>query len=256
MNEINEKYMTIKTPIEIEKMRKACKLAAQALDHVKRAVKPNITTGKLDEIAHDFIIKNGGIPASLNYKGFPKSICTSVNDVVCHGIPSFNEILRDGDIVNVDIAVIVDGYHGDNSLTLPVGNIDPKASLLLNVANDCLNLAINHIKPGVRTREIGEIIELNAARFGFTSVREFVGHGIGRGYHEPPQILHYKNSEQAFRLKPGMTFTIEPMINAGYPFVKMDNDGWTARTVDGSLSAQFEHTILVTETGHEILTTP
>lgn len=250
-----DRYVTIKTPKEIEKMRKACHLAAAALKHTVAEVKPGISTGELDRIAHKFIVDQGATPASLNYLGFPKSICTSVNDVVCHGIPNDKEILREGDIINLDIAVILDGWYGDNSVTVPVGPVSPIAEKLLVTARECMEKAIAHVKRGIRTRELGEIIENHAKSRGFSSVKDFVGHGIGQTYHEPPQILHYKNSEPSIRLSPGMTFTIEPMINVGLPYVNVDRvDGWTARTRDKSLSAQFEHTILVTDHGHEILT--
>lgn len=255
MNETLELYVTIKGPEQIEKMRAAGRLAAQALRHTVAAVTPGITTADLDSIAYKFIRENGGRPASLGYKGFPKSICTSVNDVVCHGIPSEKERLNEGDIINLDVAVILDGWYGDNSVTIPVGQCDEFKHRLMTVTRECMERAIAHVKPGIRTRELGGIIEEHAAANGFTTVKEFVGHGIGQGYHEPPQILHYKNNETSIRFKPGMIFTVEPMINAGRQDVMLDqSDGWTVRTCDRSLSAQFEHTVLVTDTGHEILT--
>lgn len=250
----NEQFITIKSSAEILRMRAACKLAAEALKYTAGVVKPGISTGMLDRLAMEFILERGAVPASLGYRGFPKSICTSVNDVVCHGIPSDNEFLREGDIVNIDIAVILDGFHGDNSVTVPVGKIDEMSFKLITTTKGALDAAIQIVKPGLRTRAIGAVIDDYVHERGFTSVKEFVGHGIGLGYHEPPMILHYKNKEASIRLQPGMTFTIEPMINVGSCETQMMDDGWTVKTADGTRSAQFEHTILVTETGFEILT--
>jgi methionyl aminopeptidase len=236
-------------------MRAAGKLAAQALKHVASHVKPGLSTGALDDIARQFIIQHNATPASLNYKGFPKSICTSMNNVVCHGIPSYTEILKDGDIINLDVAVILDGWYGDNSQMCSVGVISDADKKLIDTTELSLVKAIEIVKPGIRTRDIGAIIEDVATSNGCTSVQEFVGHGIGENYHEDPQILHYRNVEPSVRLQPGMIFTIEPMLNAGSRDVILDDsDGWTVRTRDGNKSAQFEHTILVTETGFEILT--
>lgn len=251
---LDEQFVTIKTVTEIEKMRAAGRLAAESLRHTCAAIAPGVTTLQLDRIAHDFIRAHGAVPSSLGYRGFPRSICTSINDVVCHGIPSKDAILREGDIINVDIAVYLDGYHGDTSMTMPVGRVSDTAERLLRTTLGSLMNAISHVKPGLRTRDIGGLIEDVIVPEGFSSVRDFVGHGVGRGYHEPPMIFHYRNKEEAVRLRPGMVFTIEPMINVGKPDVYIESDGWTARTRDGSLSAQFEHTILVTETGYEILT--
>lgn len=260
---IYEEYVSIKSEREISLMRRASWIAAQALQETLRAAKPGVTTAELDRIAHRFIAEAGAVPASLGYgrtydrMAFPKSICTSVNDVVCHGIPSETTVLKHGDIINVDIAVIVEGYHGDTSATVPVGTCSEQAQRLIDVTRRALNAAIAHVKPGVRTREFGTIIEDIAVAAGFSTVRDFVGHGVGRAYHEPPQILHCRNDGPSVRLRPGMTFTIEPMLNIGSAEVLLDKrDGWTVYTSDGSLSAQFEHTILVTPEGHEILTLP
>lgn len=256
-DKLMNEYVTIKNEEQIFKMRAAGKLAAQALRHTASFVRPGISTGELDKIAHQFIIEHKAIPASLNYKGFPKSICTSVNNVVCHGIPSNKEILKNGDIINIDVAVILDGWYGDNSSTEAVGTISSNAMHLVETTKLATMTAIKHVKPGIRIREIGAIIEDIARVAGLSSVKEFVGHGIGQGYHEPPQVLHYKNNDPCIRLKEGMTFTIEPMLNEGSGLVILDSaDGWTVRTQDGSLSAQFEHTVLVTSTGFEILTLP
>lgn len=255
MNETLERYLTIKSPAQIEKMREAGRVAAEILRLTADRVEPGITTGELDRIAHKLIVDRDAIAASLGYRGFPRSICTSVDNVVCHGIPNDKEKLKEGSIINLDIAVIVDGWYGDNSVTVAVGKCDDAKLKLMRVAKECMERAIAMVKPGLRTRELGAIIEDHARANGFTSVKEFVGHGIGWGYHEPPQILHYRNTEPCIRLRPGMTFTIEPMINAGTSRVVLDQkDGWTVRTADNSPSAQFEHTILVTESGHEILT--
>lgn len=253
----SERYATVKSYDEIQRMRDACRLAADSLLHTAKEVRPGISTAELDRIAHEYIIRHGAVPSSLGYRGFPKSICTSVNDVVCHGIPSEDEILQEGDIINIDIAVFLAGYHGDTSLTVPVGNVDDRVRELLRTTSHALGMAVMAVRPGLRTREIGGIIDDVIVPSGFTSVHDFVGHGIGRGYHEPPSILHYRNSEPSMRLSPGMTFTIEPMVNAGDRDVYIDtDDGWTVRTRDGEVSAQYEHTILVTTDGFDVLTIP
>lgn len=245
---------TIKTPDEIEKMRVAGRLAAEVLKMLAPHVQPGVTTGELDHICHLYIVDvQKAIPAPLNYKGFPKSICTSVNHQVCHGIPG-DKKLKKGDIVNVDVTVIKDGYHGDTSRMFCVGEPSIQARRLVQVTRECMFKGIELVKPGVRLGDIGHTIQRHAESHGFSVVREYCGHGIGRDFHEDPQVLHYGERGTGMELIPGMTFTIEPMINAGKPDVKLLPDGWTVVTRDHSLSAQWEHTVLVTETGYEILT--
>jgi methionyl aminopeptidase len=247
-------HPTIKSPTEIEVMRESCKLAARTLRMAGELVKPGVSTGEINDAVHEFITEHGAVPAPLNYHGFPKSVCTSVNNVICHGIPSRKEILREGDIINVDVTTILDGFHGDTSRTFLVGSVSPEAKKLVDVTWECLHRGIAVVRPDTRIRDIGVAIQDYAESFGYGVVREYVGHGIGRVFHEPPQIPHYRAKENR-RLKKGMTFTIEPMINLGTHETVLDPfDGWTVRTVDGKLSAQFEHTVLVTETGHDVLT--
>ncbi|MCB1662257.1 MAG: type I methionyl aminopeptidase [Pseudomonadales bacterium] len=248
--------ISIKTPEEIEKMRNAGRLAAEVLEMIATHVQPGISTGELDKICHDYIVnEQQAIPAPLNYRGFPKSICTSVNQVVCHGIPSNTKILKQGDIVNIDITVIKDGYHGDTSKMFFVGKRPPHAERLVKVTQECLYLGIKLVKPGIRLGDIGHAIQTYAESNHFSVVREYCGHGIGRVFHEDPQVLHYGKPNTGIELKAGMTFTIEPMINAGKRHVKLSTrDGWTVETVDKRLSAQWEHTILVTHSGYEVLT--
>ncbi len=246
--------VTIKTSQEIEKMRMAGKLASDVLTMIAEHVKSGVTTDELNTICHDYIVNTQqAIPAPLNYKGFPKSICTSVNHQVCHGIPSDRK-LRDGDILNIDITVIKDGYHGDTSKTFFIGKPSVLAQRLSKVCHESLYLGIKMVKPGVQLGDIGHAIQKHAESNRFSVVREFCGHGIGKVFHEDPQVLHYGQPHTGLTLKPGMTFTIEPMINAGKRHIKILPDGWTAVTKDHSLSAQWEHTILVTETGYEVLT--
>ncbi len=247
--------ISIKTADEIEKMRVAGRLAAQVLEMIAPYVKPNITTDELNQICHDYIVNvQQAIPAPLNYNGFPKSICTSVNHQVCHGIPG-SRILKEGDIVNIDITVLKDGYHGDTSEMFMVGN---KPSILANrlikVTLECLYLGIEQVKPGNHFGDIGFAIQQHAEKNRFSVVREYCGHGIGRIFHEPPNVLHYGEKGTGEEIKPGMIFTIEPMINAGKRFVKLLPDKWTVVTKDHSLSAQWEHTILVTDSGFQVLT--
>jgi methionyl aminopeptidase len=247
--------VTIKTPGEIEKMRVAGRLAAEVLTMIEPHIKPGITTGELDQICHDYIINvQKAIPAPLNYKGFPKSICTSVNHQVCHGIPG-DKKLKKGDIVNVDITVIKDGYHGDTSRMFFVGEPSVQARRLVQITKECMLKGIELVRPGARLGDIGHAIQLHAESNGFSVVREYCGHGIGRTFHEDPQVLHYGERGTGMELVPGLTFTIEPMINAGRPEVKLLPDGWTVVTRDHSLSAQWEHTVLVTDNGYEVLTT-
>ena len=246
--------VTIKTPEEIEKMRIAGRLAAEVLEMIGPHVQAGITTNELDQICHDYIVnEQQAIPAPLNYHGFPKSICTSVNHVICHGIPN-EKRLKNGDMVNIDITVIKDGYHGDTSKMFFIGEPSIKGQRLSRVAYECLRLGIDLVKPGVQLGDIGHAIQQHAEANHYAVVREYCGHGIGKQFHEDPQVLHYGNPGTGLALEPGMTFTIEPMINAGKRQVKLLKDGWTVVTKDHSLSAQWEHTILVTDSGHEILT--
>ena len=237
-------------------MRVAGKLAAEVLEMIKPYVKPGVTTGELDKICHQYIVEEQkAIPAPLNYHGFPRSICTSINDVVCHGIPSDTKKLKNGDIVNIDVTVIKDGYHGDTSIMVGVGDIAPHAERLITVTQECLYKAIAIVKPGTTLGDIGAIIQEHAEKHYYSVVREYCGHGIGAVFHEDPQVLHYGRKGEGMALKPGMTFTIEPMINAGKRHTKLNaKDGWTVTTKDGRLSAQWEHTLGVTETGVEIFT--
>lgn len=245
---------TIKTPEEIEKMRIAGRLAADILPMIQPYVVPGVTTEELDRICHDYIVnEQKAIPAPLNYHGFPKSICTSVNHQVCHGIPG-NKRLKEGDIINIDVTIIKDGYHGDTSKMFFVGEPSIIARRVVRIAHDCLRLGIEAVKPGVRLGDIGHVIQRHAEANNCSVVREYCGHGIGREFHEEPQVLHYGTPGTGLMLEPGMTFTIEPMINAGRRHVKLLPDGWTVVTKDHSLSAQWEHTVLVTETGYEVLT--
>jgi methionyl aminopeptidase len=246
--------VSIKNAEEIEKMRIAGRLAAEVLEMIEPHVQAGITTDELDQICHDYIVeKQAAIPAPLNYHGFPKSICTSVNHVICHGIPG-NKKLKKGDIINIDITVIKDEFHGDTSKMFFVGQPSVQAKRLVEVAYDSMRTGIEMVKPGVRLGDIGHAIQKFAEDNNFSVVREYCGHGIGRQFHEEPQVLHYGEAGTGLTLEPGMTFTIEPMINAGRRDVKLLPDGWTVVTKDHSLSAQWEHTILVTETSHEILT--
>ena len=247
----------IKTPIQIEKMRKAGRLAAAVLDMIAPHVKEGATTLELNNLCHDYITKHqGAIPAPLNYHGFPKSICTSVNHVICHGIPSENEILKDGDIINIDITVIKDGFHGDTSKMFYIGEVSLEDKRLCKVAQESLYYSLKKVKPGARIGEIGTAIQkfIKNSNTRFSIVKDYCGHGLGAAFHEAPQIVHYKNNDQTI-MKPGMCFTIEPMINAGkFEGVLDKDDNWTVRTKDGKKSAQWEHSLLVTETGCEILT--
>jgi len=247
----------IKTRRQIEGIRRSCRLAASTLSFLAPNIVPGVTTQKLNDLAHQYIIDHHAIPAPLNYDGFPKSICTSVNDVVCHGIPSAKVFLHAGDIINLDITTILDGYYGDTSATFPVGDVSCQTRLLLDRTRTALNLAIAAVKPGKKLNEcVGKVIEPYVSRFGYTPVRDLGGHGTGLKFHEDPFVYHFYRPEDNLILRPGMIFTIEPMINASTDWqVTIDpNDGWTVRTRDGSLSAQFEHTVLVTATGSQILT--
>lgn len=243
----------IKTAEEIEKMRVAGQLAADVLEMITPHVQAGITTDELNTICHDYIVAHDAYPAPLNYHGFPKSICTSVNHCVCHGIPD-DKKLKDGDIINIDVTVIKDGYHGDTSKMFIIGEGSILANRLVKVAQESLYRAIKMVKPGVRLGDIGANIQQYGESFGYSIVREYCGHGIGAEFHEEPQVLHYGKPGTGVELKAGMCFTIEPMINAGKPHTKLLRDNWTVLTKDRSLSAQWEHTLLVTETGVEVLT--
>tara|TARA_B100001250_G_scaffold288431_1_gene250200 strand:- start:146 stop:913 length:768 start_codon:yes stop_codon:yes gene_type:complete len=244
MNNYSEKF---------EKMRDAGKLASRTLDMLKEHVKPGVSTDKIDELSYEFIRDNGGYSAPLYYRGFKKSLCTSLNHVVCHGIPS-DRILIEGDAVNIDVTAIVNEYYGDTSRMFTVGEVSIKAKNLIGTTYDAMMKAIKILKPGIKLGDIGFEIQSYVEEKGYSVVRDFCGHGISNAFHEPPNILHYGKKNTGIEIYPGMTFTIEPMINAGKYDVKILNDGWTAVTKDKSLSAQFEHTVGITENGYEIFT--
>lgn len=247
--------VSIKSADEIAKMRVAGRLAAEVLEMIEPYVQPGISTLELDTICHDYMVEvQHAIPACLNYRGFPKSICTSVNQVICHGIPSDSKILKNGDIVNLDITVIKNGYYGDTSKMFCVGDAPDHAKRLIKVTQECLYKAIAVVKPGAHLGDIGQVIQQHAESRYYSVVREYCGHGIGTEFHEDPQVLHYGKAGTGLELREGMTFTIEPMINAGKPHTKLKKDGWTVETRDGRLSAQWEHTLLVTRDGVEVLT--
>ena len=237
-------------------MRIAGRLTAEVLEMIEPLVQVGVTTGELDQICHRYITETqNAIPAPLNYHGFPRSICTSVNEVVCHGIPSDSKKLKDGDIVNIDVTVIKDGFHGDSSIMVQVGEVPTHAVRLIEVTRECLYMAIELVKPGATLGDIGHVIQTHAEKNYYSVVREYCGHGIGRVFHEDPQVLHYGRKGEGMPLEPGMTFTIEPMINAGRRHTRLNKkDGWTVTTRDGRLSAQWEHTLCVTEDGCEVLT--
>jgi methionyl aminopeptidase len=246
----------IKSPDEIGKMRVAGKLAAEVLEMIGPYVQPGVSTGELDKICHDYITGvQHAIPAPLNYNGFPKSICTSVNHVICHGIPSDGKILKSGDIINIDITVIKDGYHGDTSKMFCVGEAPTHAQRLIRITQECLYKAIELVKPGITLGDLGHVIQQHAEGHNYSVVREYCGHGIGKIFHEEPQVLHYGQPNTGTEIVEGMTFTIEPMLNAGTRFTKLSSkDGWTVTTKDRRLSAQWEHTLAVNATGVEVLT--
>ena len=247
--------VSIKTPEQIEKMRVAGRMAAEVLDLIEEHVVPGVTTAELDRICHEHIVNvQKAIPACLNYKGFPKSVCTSVNHVVCHGIPSEKKILKSGDIVNIDVTVIYDGWYGDTSKMYTVGKVAPHAERLIKITQECLYKGIEQVRPGCRLGDIGHVIQQHAEKNYYSVVREYCGHGIGDTFHEEPQVVHYGTPGKGMELKEGMTFTIEPMINAGKAGTKLLKDGWTVETKDKRLSAQWEHTLAVTANGVEVLT--
>ncbi|GMU02342.1 type I methionyl aminopeptidase [Corallococcus caeni] len=245
----------VKSPDVIARMRRACQAAAQVLVETAQHVRVGITTDELDAIAHEAYLKRGGYPSTLNYHKFPKSLCTSVNEVICHGIPD-SRALEDGDIVNLDITIYLDGVHGDCSATYLVGNVEPQHQRLVQIAKECLDIGIAAVKPGRPISDIGRAVEAHAVKNGTSVVRAYCGHGIGETFHTALQVPHYYEPEADTIMKPGMVFTVEPMINQGHWDHRTWNDDWTVVTADGLRSAQFEHTLLVTDTGAEILTVP
>lgn len=247
--------VTLKSPEQIEEMRIVGRLAAEVLEMIGEYVVPGVTTEELDRICHRYIVETqNAIPAPLGYRGYPKSICTSVNHVVCHGIPSDKKVLKKGDIINIDVTVIKDGWHGDTSKMFVVGEVSQLAQRLIRITRECMMKGIEMVKPGVTLGDIGHAIQQHAESNRFSVVREYCGHGIGEVFHEEPQVLHYGKPSTGLALEEGMVFTIEPMINAGKVATKLLPDGWTAVTKDHKLSAQWEHTIAVTKDGFDVLT--
>ncbi len=245
----------IKTTEQIEKMRLAGKLASEVLEMVTPLVKPGISTGELDKICHDFIVnEQDAIPANVGYKGYEKTICSSLNQVVCHGIPDFQRKLKDGDILNIDVTVKKDGWHGDTSKMFLVGKSQPHNERLVNITQECLYKGIEQVKPGAHLGDIGNAIQSHAEKNHYSVVEDYCGHGIGEIYHEDPQVLHYGKAGTGMELQEGMCFTIEPMINLGTKYTKALADGWTVETKDGRNSAQWEHTLVVSSSGYEVLT--
>lgn len=238
-------------------MRAAGKLAAELLQYIESFVKPGVNTQELNDICHEYTLNRGATSAPLNYKGFPKSICTSINDVVCHGIPKTSDVLKDGDIINIDVTPILNGYHGDTSKTFLVGKVKPEIKKLVTDTEKAMWIGIEQVRPGNRVNDISNAIDEFLTANGYGIVRDLMGHGIGKKFHEDPQIPHFKQTRLLTKLEEGMTFTIEPMVNLGaYNVVVSKSDKWTVRTKDGKWSAQFEHTVLVTHKGYEILTLP
>ncbi len=247
--------VTVKTPEQIEKMRVAGRLAAEVLEMLVAHVKPGANTEELDRLAYEHIVNvQKAVPANVGYKGFPKTLCTSVNHVICHGIPNPGKVLKDGDIVNIDVTVIKDGWHGDTSRMYFAGTPSVLARRLVDTTLEAMLTGIGQVRPGATLGDIGHAIQRHAEAQGFSVVREYCGHGIGQVYHEDPQVLHYGSPGTGLKLVKGMTFTVEPMINAGKPHTRLLPDGWTVVTKDHSLSAQWEHTVVVTDDGYEILT--
>ena len=245
----------IKTTEQIEKMRLAGKLASEVLEMVTPLVKPGISTGELDQICHDFIVnEQDAIPANVGYRGYEKTICSSLNQVVFHGIPDFHRELKDGDILNIDVTVKKDGWHGDTSKMFLVGKSQPHNERLVNITQECLYKGIEQVKPGAYLGDIGNAIQVHAENNHYSVVEDYCGHGIGEIYHEDPQVLHYGQPGTGLELQEGMCFTIEPMINLGTKYTKALSDGWTVETKDGRNSAQWEHTLVVTSSGYEVLT--
>ncbi len=246
--------ISIKSKREIELMRKTCELAKNTLEYIEDFIKPGVSTEELNTLCHEYILKHGAYPSPLDYHGFPKSVCTSLNEVICHGIPSEKDILKDGDILNIDVTTYLNKFHGDTNKTFLVGNVSPEVRKLVEVTYECMRKGIDQVKPGGHIGDIGAVISEYANDLGYSVVEDYCGHGIGREFHEDPQVVHVGKRGTGAQIKPGMTFTIEPMINLGKKDGKVLKDGWTVVTKDKKWSAQFEHTILVTETGHEILT--
>ncbi|WP_419730247.1 type I methionyl aminopeptidase [Lichenicola sp.] len=251
--ETDGRRIIIHSPADFEGMRAAGRLAAETLDMITPHVQVGVSTDTLDRIIHEFTLERGAIPATLNYRGYPKSCCISINHVVCHGIPGDRRLL-DGDVLNIDVTSIVDGWYGDSSRMYTVGTVSRRAAMLIDVTYDCLMRGLAVVKPGATLGDVGHVIQSYVEANRFSVVRDFCGHGIGRRFHEPPNILHFGRPGEGTVLRPGMFFTVEPMVNAGRPDVKVLDDGWTAVTRDRSLSAQFEHMIGVTEEGCEIFT--
>ncbi|MEM1349988.1 MAG: type I methionyl aminopeptidase [Myxococcota bacterium] len=249
-----KRHIQIKTQEELEGMRRAGRLASRCLQWITGQVEPGMTTQDIDDLQMQFAEEHGARPAPLHYKGFPKSICTSINEVVCHGIPSPDVVLREGDIVGIDVTLVLDGFFGDNAATIPVGEVSAHAASLMWATLESLKRGVEAVRAGKRLGDIGWAIQSYAEKQGYGVVRDFVGHGIGRKFHEEPQVAHVGKPRTGLRMRPGMTFTIEPMINAGTWRVKVLEDDWTAVTTDGALSAQYEHTIAVTPDGVEIMT--
>ncbi len=246
--------ISIKSSREIELMRATCKLATETMEYIAPFIVPGVSTEELNKLCHDYIVNHDAYPSPLNYHGFPKSICTSRNEVICHGIPNKKEIVKDGDILNIDITTYFNKFHGDTNKTFLVGNVDEKVAKLVEITYLCLREGIKQVRPGGHIGDIGAVIEEIAHEHGYSVVEEYCGHGIGREFHEEPQVVHVGKRGTGAEMKPGMTFTIEPMINLGGRHCKVLKDNWTVITKDKKWSAQFEHTILVTDTGHEILT--
>ncbi len=250
----NKREVIIKTEAQIAGIRKSCHLTRDILDAITPRIRPGITTEQINTWVHEMTLAHGAIPAPLNYRGYPKSVCTSINEVICHGIPSPDRVLREGDILNIDVTTILDGYYGDSSRMFLIGEVAAEARKLVQVTRECMELGIAQVKPGHRLGDVGHAIQRHAESHGYSVVRAFVGHGTGIYFHEAPDVMHYGVPHTGVELVPGMTFTIEPMINVGTYQIKTLSDGWTAITADGSLSAQWEHTVLVTPDGVEILT--
>lgn len=246
--------ISIKSAREIELMKATSALAAKTLEYIEPFVVPGVSTEDINKLCHDFITKHGAYPSPLLYHGFPKSVCTSLNEVICHGIPSKNDILKDGDILNIDVTTYLNKFHGDTNKTFLVGNVSPEIKKLVDVTYQCMRAGIDTVRPGGHIGDIGAAIFEIASAHGYAVVEDYCGHGIGREFHEAPQVVHVGTKGSGPLMKPGMTFTIEPMINLGHKEGKLLKDGWTVVTRDKKWSAQFEHTILVTPNGHEILT--
>ena len=250
----HKREIIIKNEAQIAGIRKSCRLTRDILDALTPRIAPGITTEQINTWVHEMTIAHGAIPAPLNYRGYPKSVCTSINDVICHGIPSPDQVLREGDILNIDVTTLLDGYYGDSSRMFLIGEVSPAARKLVRVTRECMELGIAQVKPGNRIGDIGHAIQQYAESHGYSVVRAFVGHGTGVNFHEAPDVTHYGAPHTGAEMLPGMVFTIEPMINVGDYHVRTLSDGWTALTADGSLSAQWEHTVLVTPDGVEVLT--